>query len=294
MSGCGTNGGNPNTPCNNQEGIMKKPFLFKKGFAFDTVADALNQSKWIDAIQNKDIIPLPSIIGREIANEGAVYEQTPYGSIPVRDGRMETKVLINSNSDLHKRLRTLKSSGEYSFCYAFDSGLLKVYQPVGTTKVKAFSTQIVNPEYQTPNDGSVGSKTPIHITFKNPTEHEDNAIILAPDWDPEDLDALMDTTITVVSSIATKVVVDVALTHINNKVQTSNPVNGLVVGDFQFLKASDGTVQTIATITADPIVQGRYALNGTGFVTGPVSFKAPSAMATKGYESVAAATATIV
>lgn len=293
MSGCGTNGGNPNTPCNNQEGIMKKPFLFKKGFAFDTLADALNQSKWIDAIQNKDIIPLPSIINRESANEGAVYEQTPYGSLPVRDGRWETKILIASNSDLHKRLRTLKSSGEYSFCYAFASGLIKVYQPVGTTKVKAFSTQIVNPEYQTPNDGSVGSKTPIHITLKNPTEHEDNAIILAPDWDPEDLDALMDTTITVVSSINTKVVVDVALTHINNKVQTSNPVNGLVVGDFQFLKASDGTVQTITTITADPIVQGRYALNGTGFVTGPVSFKAPSVMATKGYESVAAVTATI-
>lgn len=289
---CKIIGGNPNTACNLQEGLRKKYFTPKKDFYFANEEDALNRTKWIEAIQNKDLIPLPSVIAREGADEGAVYEQTPYGSLVVRDGRMEEKILITSNSDLHKRLRTLKSAGEYSIIYAFDSGAIKMYRPKGTTELRPFSMQFINTEYQRPNDGSVGSKTPIHLSYRNPTEHEDDAVLLVPSWDPEDLEALKDVKLTVVSATSTKIVFTAMRDHINSAVSVENPVLGLDKADLTLLTGA-GASQTITTLTYDATTK-QYSINGTGLVSGTLDLKLPSLMTLKGYESTGAVAVTVV
>ena len=289
--GCGASGSNPSTPCNKQEGLRKKYFLVKNTFKFATNTEAETLANWQTAIQNKDIIPLPAVIGREPANEGAVYEQTPYGSIHVRDGRMEEKIIIMANSDLASKIRGLKSAGEYGLFYAYDSGIIKGYKPEGTDNFAPFTLQFVNPEYKTENDGSVGSKIPIHISFEDPTEHEDFPTLINPAWNPNSLKSLDDVSLTVVSSVATKIVFTATKKHILSNVEKLNPVLGLVVTDVLLLTTA-GVSQTVATLTYDAVL-GQYSANGTGLVTGTINLKSPSLMTTKGYESKGAAAVTI-
>lgn len=292
--GCQLNNLNPITACNNPEGMIEKPFLFTKGTKFDTTADAQTGASWTTLIQSKDIIPLPSIKGLEPLNEGSVYEQTPYGTVFVRDGRMEMKVMIDSNSDLHKSLRSLKSAGQYSLGYAFSSGLIKMYQPVGTDEVHPFSLQLVNVEFQTQNDGSVGSKTPVMLTFADPKQHEDYPVVFQPtDFNAMDLNALYTVALEIVGTpTATEVVFDAKIKHINKAVESANPVEGLVVADVSFLTTA-GAAQTFSGLTESATVPGRYTGAGTALETGTLGLVASSSMTTEGYEGYEFVTVTI-
>lgn len=285
----------PNSACNNSEGQIEKIALIKKGKYFTTPTSAATQADWTTKIQDEDVIILPFVYSYESADEGAVYDQTSYGSSHVRDGRKEFRITIDSNSDLHKRLRTLKSSGSYEVIEFYDSGLIKAYNPPGTTEVRGFATRVINTEFKMENDGSTAGKTPIFFSFKDPSQIEDYPILIKPTWNPSDLEALKMVDIDVNGSPSSSLVtVDVYLNHINPSVGslTANPVEGLVTGDFLLLNGSTGAAQTI-TATESTTVHGRYALAGTGLVSGTVSLKDPSDMTTTGYKAVEAATVTI-
>ncbi len=285
----------PNTACNNSEGQIEKIALVKKGKFFTTPTSAATQADWITKIQDEDIIVLPFVYSYEAADEGAVYDQTSYGSTHVRDGRKEFKIMIDSNSDLHKRLRTLKSSDSYGVIFIYDSGLIKAYNPPATTEVRGFSMRVINVEYKTENDGTTSGKTPIFFSYKDPSQVEDYPIIIKPTWNPSDLEALKMVNMTIIGApSATTVVVDVYLDHIATHVgtATANPVEGLVTADFSFLNGSTGAAQTV-TATESTTVAGRYTLAGTGLVTGTLALKDPSLMTTNGYKSVTTTAVTI-
>jgi len=280
---CSTNFLNPSTSCDQLEGMLKMVVLVKKGFAFAAPTNAETLADWITAIQAKNIIPLKALFGSEPANEGAQYEQSPLATLFIRDGRMERKVQIATNLDLHSKLRSL-NSGDWDVFFVFENGAIVGFND--GTGVSPFEMELVHVEYQTDNEGSVSSKTPIHLTFADARQYQDSPIIIKPTWNPfTKLKPLANVALEVVSSNATTIVVRAYVPHILYGYK--NPVEGLVVGDWLSTTAA-GVVETISTSVEDTNVPGTYTLTGSGLVTGFINLKMASLMTTKGFESTGA------
>ena len=282
----------PSTPYNLSEGMIKKIVFFKDGVSFATGAEAMLKASWDTLNQNKDIIVLPVAISTEPMNEGAIYEQTPLGSMWVRDGRKEMKFNINSNLALHSNIRTLNNGGYNNACLIYTSGVVAGTKNAGDVKFYPYSLELLHVEYHTDNDGAVGGKTPVFISFADPTEFEDRPMYVKPTaFNALRLEPLKNAEITIVSASATSIVFDVNIPHI--KYGFHNPIEGLVVADFILLK-TDGSAQTLSGVVEDALVDGRYTASGTGLATGSLNLKEPSAMTTKGFASIGAVAVTIV
>ena len=281
----------PSTICNQSEGMLKMVIFAKDGVSLSTGAAAMTKSAWDALIQNMDIIPLPAAISTEPTNEGAVYEQTPLGSMWVRDGRQEMKININTNMDLHAKIRTLNSGLYNNVYYVYTSGVIAGTKIAGDVKFYPYALELLHVEYHTDNDGSVGGKTPVFISFSDPTEFQDRPMYVKPTaFNPLRLEPLKNASIEIVSASATTIVFNAYIDHI--KYGLKNPIEGLVAADMLLLKA-DGSSQTISGLVEDSLVDGRYTISGTGLVTGTLNFKESSAMTTKGYASTGAVTVTI-
>lgn len=292
MAFCETSGVlNPSTSCNQSEGMLKMVIFAKDGVSLATGSAASTKAAWDTLNQNKDIIVLPAAISTEPTNEGAVYEQTPLGSMWVRDGRQEMKLNINTNMDLHSKIRTLNNGGYNNVYYVYNSGVIAGTKIEGDVKFYPFALELLHIEYHTDNDGSVGGKTPVFISFADPTEFQDRPMFVKPTaFNPLRLTALKNAAIEVISASATSIVIDVFIPHIKFGLQ--NPIEGLVAGDF-LLTAASGASQTISGAVEDSLVDGRYTLSGTGLVTGLLDLKESSAMTTQGYSSTGTVAITI-
>ena len=281
----------PSTPCNLSEGMIKKIIFAKDGVSLATGDAAMTKAAWDTLIQSKDILVMPAAISVEQMNEGAIYEQTPLGSMWVRDGRKEMKLNINSNMSLHSLIRTLNNGGYNNAYLLYTSGVIAGTKTTGDVKFYPYAIELSHVEYHTDNDGAVGGKTPVFISFADPTEFEDRPMYVKPTaFNALRLEALKNAEITIVSASATSIVFDVNIPHIKYGFQ--NPIEGLVVADFVLLKAA-GSAQTLSGIVEDALVDGRYTASGTGLATGSLNLKEPSAMTTKGFASVGAVAVTI-
>lgn len=282
---------NPSSSCNKPEGMVKMIILAKEGVSFASDSAATVKANWDALVQSKDILPIPVAIMSEPSNEGAVYEQTPLGSMFVRDGRQEMKVSIASNHDLHAKIRSINSGNYTKVFWCYTSGIILGTRTAGEETIYPFDLELLHAEYRTENDGSVGGKSPIHMTFADPREYQDYPAILAPSWNIFRLQPLTNVALTVVSASATSIVVDAYVPHANAGFKA--PVSGLItVGDW-LLTTSAGVVETVGGVTENAQVAGRYTITGTGYVTGFVNLKTPSTMTTKGFESVGAVAKTI-
>lgn len=292
MAFCETSGViNPTTSCNQSEGMLKMVILAKDGVSIPTGTAAMQKATWDALIQSRDILPLPVAISTEPTNEGAVYEQTPLGSMWVRDGRQEMKLHINTNMDLHSKIRTINSGVYNNAWYLYTSGVMAGTKIDGDVKFYPYGLELLRAEYHTDNDGSVGGKTPVFISFADPTEFQDRPMFVKPTaFNPLRLTALKNAAIEVISASATSIVVDVYIPHIKFGLQ--NPIEGLVAGDF-LLTTTAGAAQTISGAVEDSLVDGRYTLSGTGLASGFLDLKESSAMTTQGYSSTGAVTITI-
>lgn len=279
----------PSTSCNNSEGMLKMIILAKDYVSIATGELALTKATWDTLVQAEDIIPIPVAISTEPMNEGSVYEQTPLGSMWVRDGRMEVKYNINTNLDLHSKMRSLNGSEYTKVFYVYNSGLIAGTQTPSDATINPYELALMHVEYHTDNDGTAGGKTPIFLSFEDAREFQDYPKFLQPTWNPLKLQALKNVQLEVVSASATSIVVKAYIPHI--KEGYKNPVEGLVTADFLSTTAA-GVVETIVA-TEDANVPGTYTLAGTGLVTGFVNLKKPSLMTTKGYKSTGAVAKTV-
>lgn len=291
---CTTNPIHPSTSCNNSDGMLKMIILAKEDVSIAKGSGsehaAMTKATWETLVQAEDIIPIPVAISTDPTNEGAIYEQTPLGSMWVRDGRMEVKYNINTNMDLHSKLRSLNGSEYTKAFYVYNSGMIYGTQTTGETAFDAYELALMHVEYHTDNDGSVGGKTPIFLSFEDAREFQDYPKAFQPTWNPLKLKALTNVQLEVVSASATSIVVRAYVPHI--KEGYKNPVEGLVVGDW-LSTTTAGVVETISSSTENLNVPGEYTLAGTGLATGFINMKKPSLMTTKGFKSVGAVAKTV-
>lgn len=284
----------PSTACNEPDGLLETIQLLAKGSYFADSDAAKSQAGWTTKIQAEELIPIPIISGFEDLSEGSQYETNAWGASFVHDGMKAFRIMVDTGSDLHKRLRTLKSSGSFGFLKTYTNGKVKGYNPAGTTEIRGFSAKFINVEYKKENDGSTLGKTPIYFCYKDPAQEEDRPIIVKPTWDPSELEALYSVKLEIVGTpSSTEVVVNAIIDHINPDVSAigANPVEGLVTADFSFLNSS-GTAQTV-TATESTSTPGQYTLAGTSLVTGTLNLASPADMTTEGYKSIGSVAVTI-
>jgi hypothetical protein len=279
---------NPSSSNDQIEGMLKMVVLAKKGFKFAAPTNAETLADWITAIQAKNIIPLKTLMSSEPSNEGAQYEQTPLKTVFIRDGRMERKLQIDSNIDLHNKLRSLNAD-DWDVYLIFENGAIAAFKD--GTAFAPYELDLLHVEYQTDNEGSVSSKTPIHMTFADPKQYQDMSIIVCPTWNPvTKLKPLKNVQLEVVSASATEIVFNAYVPHV--VVGYKNPVESLVAADMTLLNGA-GAAQVIGGMAPVVGTPGQYTITGTGLVTGTLNMVIPSLMTTKGLESVGAVTVTV-
>lgn len=207
----------------------------------------------------------------ENISEEAVYEDTPLSYLAVRDGNYRFKFGIAQSLCIHKAMFTHRSNNGRAW-------LVDVNDEVICTKgtdglYRGLSIQLLNTEKLMFSDGSVKTKSPVVLALRNNRELDQLGHMFTADWFSE-IVRLKDVTISVVSASSSSVVVDVYTTCDNV------PVNGLVAADFVF-KDNAGANQTF---TLSPGSNGRYTLNGTGFVDGTITLVPPASLSIDAYE----------
>ncbi len=260
--------------CNKLPALIRSIITTPDDFVL-TQEQAADSTQWQDALlaNAADRIFLwPNFVGFEDISEKEVYEDTPLAYLSVRDGKYRFRFQIKESLCFHKAMYSHRANNGRAFLFDIENQLIGTLNADGD--LQGFSIQLLNTEKMMFSDGKVSTKSAIVLALQNNLELDQSGVLLDASF-VNSLKRLTDVTLTIVSAIATKVIVTVAVTC------DGTPVNGLVKADFSFVKASDGSAQTIASSTEN---DGTYTLNGTGLVNGTLSLVAPSALSVEGYE----------
>lgn len=265
------------------KGMITAPANFK--LTFENAADPAQWQTAIKAAKASRVYKWPKAVTFENTSEEAIYEESPVSTMNVRDGRYRFKLAFRENLEVAKEIETHKSD---ETAFLIDTNNQLIGWEVETGYIGGFTIDMINPENLMFNDGAgIASKKPVYISLADPDEFNKKGIMI--DVNLTRAVALSDVEVTVVSAIATKIVVKV-LKKVDNVailgLDTVTPP-----GDFVLLD-SGGSAQTITTITDNG--DGTYDLDGAAFVSGTVNLKAASALSLDAYESTGAATVTIV
>jgi len=219
----------------------------------------------------------PSIKGFENISQEAVYEDSPYAYLPVRDGNYRFKFMFRENLCLHKAMYTHRSNtGRVIF---IDSENQLFMTETAALNGKGFQMQLLHTEKLVFNDGSVATKSPVVVALQNNKEIDTAGLLLAFDAF-SDLNRIVDQKMKVIGTpTVTTIVVDVMADC------DATPLTGLVVADFLLVDDDDGTAHTIATAVPDPAFPGRYTLTGTGFELSKLGLKPAGDLSVQAYET---------
>lgn len=291
---------NPTTLANCQLGLLSGIGLIRKSKSFASFTAALVKANWDALIETGDAYILPTLLMSENADEETVYQKTDLKEMFVREGQMSIKGAFDSSLDMHTKLRTLSSSGEWAVVLFFsDENVIVGYNPKGTEEVKGLDIDTFQVEKYKNKTGSEVGQTPFRIAFRDAKQFNnypaqlllDNAVL---PWNVDDLASLRTIQLEIVSATATKIIFRAYDANLGVKSGVKIPLLGLVAADM-ILSKTDTTLQTITTMPASTAVDGtpQYEINGTALVTGFLTFKTPTLMTTRGYECLAPATVTI-
>ena len=267
-------------------GRTLKLILTSSTFTHATQSLAETESEWQDGIDEENIFVLPYIYENEDMSVEAVMQEFAGGdSLKVSEGTYAEKCKLHiSVADMIK-LQSYKNKTWRMFIVD-DRGNILGTTPDGAI-FKGFELTTFDVDKMNLTAGDVKRMVPIYYKMRNITEWSENAAVIKPrklsadDWDPRDLDGLTDVEITVVSAIATKVVV-----------RATAYLKGVaIVG---FTAVTDwilATGQTITGVTDNG--DGTYDLAGTGLVTGTITLGEPEDLTLDGYKSIGTAVVTI-
>jgi len=235
------------------------------------------------AILNKDIYLWPQMFASEDQSEETVYQSTPLGKRAVREGFPEWLISYSDSLFSHTAMYTHRATTGRSIFVDTAGQLHGTSNDAGD--FLGLSMQLLHTEKMKPNTGSEVATSPVRIVLSDTLEFDRDGALL-PVSGINTLIELTEATVSVVSSIATAVVVDVKISA------DGTPLQGLVNGDFILLTTA-GAAQTISSVVESPSIPGRYTLNGTGLVTGTVNLAAPVDISIPAYESMTAQIVTI-
>jgi len=249
-----------------QIGAPEKMFFTPENFSFANKAAAILQATWTAGIVAQDILPIPFVEEYTDNSEKTTYYVSPITKIAtkVREGKFDITFKIKFDPALYIRLRALNGT-QMRMLWVDGSNHVVGTSPDGTA-VKGILSGTIEVEMWETSTGDNLSFIPVRFVAESSTERNDQVAIFDVAWNIKGLNGVQPVTITPVTSIATLITVDITITD------DAVPLEGLTAAtQFSLLKASDGTAQTIATVTPSATIPGRYALAGTGLVTGTLS-----------------------
>ncbi len=272
------------TKCNKlpalPRGIITTPDNFKL-----SAEDALDPDKWQDAIiasKSNRIYLWPFFVGFEDGSEESVYEVTPLADLVVRDGKYIFKPKIKKDLCTHKAMFTHRSNSGRVFIYDTENQLIGTQDADGN--FMGFSIGLLNVEKMKFSDGTVSTKTPVHLVLANSKEFDENGAMIDADF-VNSLNRLTDVKITILAAADDEVTLTVT------NICDGTSVDGLAKEDFKFL----GAGITPVVVSTATLSEGVYTLTQAGalFVTGTLNLVAAADLTIQAYESTGPVVVTI-
>ena len=284
---CNSGGANTGMPkCRGDYGRVIFHIICPPGHTIDTEANALLEATWTTLIENDEstrAYPLPEYFKYTPAREDAVYEQGDFGKkIFIREGYADGTAMYENAPPCFKQKLNAFNKQNWTAYEVTEKGYILGYSVAGTL-FQAFDI-----DYQTeadkPATGEETRKTPVKIYCNTPSQWEEYGVAIYPPgessaWNPRELEGLLDANVTVVSSTATSLVVDVKTDC------DETAVTDLVVADF-LLQDDTPSTETVNSATESTTIDGRYTLDVTtlGADDYTINLKEPSAMTTNGFQ----------
>ncbi len=260
------------------EGFCEKIGLIKGYIITDddvvfTEAEAQELANWQTHIQANEVYPFKSIMGIENQSDDPTYEDTPFATELVTNGKMSWRFAHTFSIPAHKayfthrsnsgRIIPIKEKGEYKG------------EEDENGNLRGFKLALLNVENLMVSDGSASEKTYIKVTLENADSVNRNIVTVVPtDHSGLDLTGLIDVRLSEVSASTSSITIEAANFY------TGNEIDGFVEGDFTVLD-STGAAVSITTFTA--LTDGQYQFDAT-FTAGDYTIKfLPESMTTTGY-----------
>jgi len=253
--------------CDVNIGATEKLIFTSEDFEIDTIANAKLEATYLAGIAAQTVFPLPLIEESSNESEDDTYYTSSITSLKtfIREGKPGFKYMIKFEPNLHARLRSGMNGKRMRLIQVDSTNNVIGMTPDGIV-FKGWISGTLRVEKWQQSDGSNLSFSVITFVAESALESNDQIAVFPVTWNIKGLNGVQPASLEVFSASATSVVVDVMGAMDGVAIEgLDNP------SQFKLLKASDGTAQTITTVTESATIPGRYTLAGTGLVTGTVN-----------------------
>lgn len=256
-----------------------------------SIADLALEATWTTGIKAGSVMPLTGLDGYEDqSSEDTIYEASSGKRKLLKRGKTRMMYQLDAPFSVHRTLMADFNNANLRY-FPIRDGRICFYNDSGTAR--GFSTSMINigRMKEVPADGSTPAFTPVYIDMDNYREWDIYGEFLAPSWEPNSLEALVDVVLEVQGTPTTsEVIVKVysADGYDSDGAVNEVGIKGIVEADFT---TGFGTA-TGFTDNAD----GTYTFTSSAaFSTGACNLVAPSSMASTGLliKSTGAVTVTI-
>ncbi len=271
--------------CEHKLGMTKRLFLSDKDFSFDSEP---TEETVQTAIQNKNIFPLTVCQEVEdVSTEKQMYEPSSGESVVMAQAKMGIRVMLTI------------SPYEFVNLLSYDSRELRVFELdhlnnlIGTDldgtgeAFAGFLTDEFSVENMTvPTDRTTPRNTPVYLKYADRAEYTTKLATFEDMGFMNQVNGLLDATVTVLEQTASDVTVQVVSTA------TGKGVSGLdaTPGDDFVITDDAGDTVSITGTVEDAATPGKYVLSATLTAnTYEVDLLAPASMETDGWESTGSA-----
>lgn len=267
-------------------GFHKKHIFVPRGTEIDSEDLAKTLSTWTTLTQAgwaSRALPLPGAVKPEFVADEPVFEDLGEGN--------EAYVSTNTSKDTFYINAEIVTPQYNANIQALNNGVWACYIVTSNGYIIGKSTDKVkflpfNCSVRVLPQNKATATEAAHLGYTVRLEsYEDwnlyGAAVKPTEFNPlTDITGLLDVNLELAeSATALKAVIDVK-TDLN-----ADGVTSLAIGDFSFLKDSDGSAQTPESMTESATVDGRYTFVFTALVDGTVDLVAASALTESGYES---------
>lgn len=250
------------------------------GFYFASEADAQDEAKIYEAIQQEKLFPFPELCSVEVEDEDTAFDEQPLGTEYIRIGKKKWKLKAFSNPYKDAQLR--KHSGLKGGIYHLDSlgGFRGVKNSEDALYPIPYTSFVVEkPEENVGADSTFKTVMSINLSDTQVNSYLDDAAIVEHtdiSWNALSIEGLEPVELTVQSASATEIVVKVTIAG------TTIPVGGLsTTPSDDFIVRTVAGVEIVPSLITVDATTGVYTLTVAGLVTNDtIALKAPADMAT--------------
>lgn len=235
-------------------------YLALPDFEFATFTDAVNNTKWLEAIRDEKVFPIMDLDDREIKDTEDNETVTPTGkTIFNYEGTRARIYKVTLPVSVHQKLR------DYSFqklrVFILDKGNNIMGTSPDGTKFKGFKTSYFRIQKQ----NWEGFITNIQVNFGDVNEWDKFGKYFNPSWNGSELEALTKVEITPSTVNGTTHVFTAQVNYVDNSEVSSGgvaktvPITGLLAANFNLIKTG-GIPTAIDTVTESTTTPGLYTI----------------------------------